>query len=66
MSFYIHIIEGQKKLGAVSRRNVPRVGDEIRWTPSLFFKVVRVVHCFDEKAQFLDEDRVNIEVERVE
>ncbi len=42
--------------------HVPRVGAEIRLTADEFYKVIRVVWCYDEGQ---DWDRANIEIIRV-
>lgn len=49
------IVEGGEKFAVRLLDQIPRVGDELRFTRDRFFTVTRVVWCYDE-----DTPRVNI------
>lgn len=62
--FYIfaHYIVDNKKQHQQSICYAPRVGDELRFSGNVFFKVVRLVWPMDEDD---DHTRLNIELERI-
>lgn len=62
MSVTVHFICGDKKIHQFSLNNVPRVNDEIRMWGDKFYKVLRIVWCYDENHY---EERANIELEKI-
>lgn len=61
--FLLHVIHEKtgSKLAQPLRRSVPRVGDEIRLNEDSYYRVVRVIWCYDERVKD-GLERVNIGV----
>lgn len=59
----IHFIDPavSKVFARRALEHVPRVGDELRFGENRFFKVRRVVWCYDESEP--NNERANIEIE---
>ncbi len=57
----LHFIDPSKESSLFATRmleHVPRVGDELRFSEFIFFRVKRVVWCYDEGYE-----RANVEIE---
>lgn len=61
--FAFHLIAGDSLVRYAHADYVPCVGDEIRFGKKEFYKVLKVVHCWDEKSTL--GERVNLAVQRI-
>ncbi len=61
--YRIHFIDeiSDKMVAIQITSGVPRVGDEIRVSETLFYEVIRIVWCYDEPSPY---ERINIGVRR--
>jgi len=58
----IHFFLKQKQIADRTVARAPHVGDELRMSATVFYRVVRRVWCYDEDKSY---DRCNIELEDV-
>lgn len=61
----MHIFINNKYHSYNLTRFVPREGDEVRLAKGKYYKVIRIVWCFDEDDCLMEKYRCNVELKKV-